>query len=114
MSFITSKSSGIVILYRWRVDPFLEDSFIESWSRIARLLKSERGSLGSRLHRASDGLWYSYAQWPSERDRLKAFAAGSVDPEASECMDRAIVERFPEILLESVADFLAPALGSGT
>ena len=32
-------------------------------------LRVTGGSLGSRLHRGSDGIWYGYAQWPSEETR---------------------------------------------
>jgi heme-degrading monooxygenase HmoA len=102
---------AFIVLYRWRLRPGLEDSFIEAWSRVTDLLKNERGSLGSRLHRGSDGLWYSYAQWPTAESREKAFALGSVDSEAGAAMDAAILERLPEIILEPVSDFL---VGLGT
>jgi hypothetical protein len=91
----------------------MESSFIEAWSRLSELLRSERGSLGSRLHCGSDGLWYSYAQWPSAQARKDAFAIGTVDPVASEQMEQAIAERYPEVVLESVADFLVASGCSG-
>ncbi|GGA13575.1 hypothetical protein GCM10011408_38790 [Dyella caseinilytica] len=92
----------------------MESSFIEAWARLSDLLRSERGSLGSRLHCGSDGLWYSYAQWPSEQARKDAFSAGSVDPVASVQMERAIAEKYPEITLEPVADFLVAPAHNGT
>ena len=112
----TSKSSGpgFAVLYRWRVHPGAEDVFIQAWSRISELLLSERGSLGSRLHRGPEGIWYSYAQWPSSQARDDAFALDSVDPKASEQMAQAIAERLPEMILESVADFMQPIVKSGT
>ena len=103
-----SKGHAIVVLYRWRLHPGSESSFIEAWSRVSQLLRSERGSQGSRLHKASDGLWYSYAQWPSAQARQNAFALGPVDVQATEAMERAIAERFPEIILEPVADLMVP------
>ena len=99
-------SSIFIVLYRWRLHPGMESSFIAAWSRVTELLRAERGSLGSRLHQGSDGLWYSYAQWPSAKAREDAFTPGSVDPSAAAAMEAAIAERFPEIALESVADFL--------
>ena len=99
---------GFVVLYRWRLKPGSEDSFIAAWSRVSGLLRSERGSLGSRLHRGADGIWYSYAQWPSSQARDDAFSLGSVDQQASEQMAQAIVERLPEVVLEPIADFLLP------
>jgi hypothetical protein len=96
---------GLVVLYRWRLHAGQETSFIDAWSRITVLLRSRCGSLGSRLHRGSDGLWYGYAQWPSEAARQIAFAQ-SIDPAASAQMRSAIAESLPEVLLEPVADFL--------
>lgn len=107
-----SSTSGFAVLYRWRLHPGLEDSFAEAWYRVSERLRSERGSLGSRLHRGADGLWYSYAQWPNAQARDDAFSLGAVDPQASEQMSRAIAERLPEVVLEPVADLLLP-MGSG-
>lgn len=96
---------GFVVLYRWRLHPGSEEAFVQGWSRVSELLLS-RGSLGSRLHRCSDGLWYSYAQWPNAKSREEAFALGTVDDKASAQMRSAIAERLPEIILDPVADFL--------
>jgi hypothetical protein len=84
----------------------MEESFVAAWSRVTELLRTERGSLGSRLHKGNDGLWYSYAQWPSAKAREEAFALGPSDSSAVAAMEAAIIERFPEVTLESVADFL--------
>ncbi len=103
---------AFIVLYRWRLRPGTEAVFAAAWSRVSELLKSERGSLGSRLHRGSDGLWYSYAQWPTAESRTKAFHIGPVDSEAGAAMDAAIAERLPEIFLEPVSDFLSPLAAS--
>ncbi len=97
---------GFVVLYRWRLHEGADESFVKAWSRVSDLLLTERGSLGSRLHRGSDGIWYSYAQWPSAEAREKAFAQGPVDPEARRQMVEAIAESLPELILESVSDFM--------
>src|SRR5690349_12541356 len=65
---------GFAVLYKWRLHPGSEESFVQAWSRMTDRLRSERGSLGSRLHRGADGFWYSYAQWPSAKARDDAFA----------------------------------------
>lgn len=103
---MTKQTPGFAVLYRWRLHAGMEDAFIAAWSRITVLLLEQHGSLGSRLHRAADGLWYSYAQWPSAEARAAAFASGSLDTEAEEGMRAAIAERFPELVLEPVADFM--------
>lgn len=94
------------VLYRWRLHEGSESAFTEAWSTVSRLLLQERGSLGSRLHRAADGSYYSYAQWPSAEARDRAFEQGPVDAAALEIMRAAIAERYPEVVLEPVADFL--------
>lgn len=96
---------GFVVLYRWRLHPGSEPSFVAAWSRITDLLRSEAGSLGSRLHKGDDGLWYAYAQWPDDATRQRAFAL-DVAPAASARMRAAIAESFPEVVLESVSDYL--------
>ncbi len=110
---------GLVVLYRWRLHPGAEASFTAAWSGVPQLLR-ERGSLGARLHRGADGVWYSYAQWPGADVRAAAFAAGPLDAAAAEQMHAAIAERFPELLLEPVVDMLraadelgAPTAGAG-
>jgi heme-degrading monooxygenase HmoA len=97
---------GFVVLYRWRLHAGKEAQFIEAWSRVSDLLLRQRGSLGSRLHKGSDGLWYSYAQWPSAEAREDAFSRPSVDAEAGQRMRDAIDQSLPEVVLESIADFM--------
>ncbi|HJR72257.1 MAG TPA: antibiotic biosynthesis monooxygenase [Luteimonas sp.] len=94
-------------LYRWRVKPGMEAYFVEAWTRRTDALLARGGSLGSRLHRGDDGLWYGYAVWPSAEARLRAFATPMPDTGLS--MDEAIAERLPEIRLEPVADRLVAA-----
>lgn len=100
------KGPGFAVLYRWRLHPEKESQFIEAWSQVSEKLLLERGSLGSRLHKGNDGLWYSYAQWPSAAVRKKAFSLPSVDTDALAGMQDAVAESLPEIILESVSDFM--------
>lgn len=107
-----SSPDNFVVLYRWRLHPASENTFIEGWSRLTELLR-QRGSLGSRLHRGSDGVWYSYAQWPSAKARDDAFALGPLDEAATAKIKSAIDERLPEITLDPVADYLDPLKDDG-
>lgn len=100
--------SPFCALYRWRLHPGTEATFVEAWSRVTQLLRAERGSLGSRLHRGPDAIWYSYTQWPSAEAKAEGLARPSVDPEAWERMRSCIAQSLPEVILEPVADFLAP------
>jgi hypothetical protein len=51
-----------IVLYRWQVKPEKEEQFIEAWSEIIVFYRESFASLGSRLHRGGDGLFYAYAQ----------------------------------------------------
>lgn len=95
-------------IYRWRLHPGSEDAFVQAWSRVTELLLSERGSLGSRLHRGPDDIWYSYTQWPSAAAKAEGLSRPSVDPEAWQQLRDAIAETLSELILEPVADFLVP------
>ena len=94
-----------VVLYRWRVKPYLERQFVAAWSEITSYYREHCGSLGSRLHRGSDGIFYSYAQWKCATDRDVAFA-NKTNSDGGERMREAIEESFPEIVLETVADYV--------
>lgn len=100
------RTIGFAVLYRWRLRAGKEAQFREAWGRVTQLLIRDRGALGSRLHRADDGTWYAYAQWPSREARDEAFAAGPVDAEASRLMREAEAEVFPAVLLDPVEDHL--------
>ena len=96
-----------IVLYRWRIRPRMEKQFIENWSIITDFYRRNYDSLGSRLHRGNDGLFYSYAQWQTAEHRENAFAADlSVLSDAGTKMRESIEESFPEIVLEKVADYL--------
>ena len=53
------------IVYKFNVSASNEESFISAWKSVTENIYKERGSLGSRLHKDSDGNFIAYAQWPS-------------------------------------------------
>ncbi|KRA16383.1 antibiotic biosynthesis monooxygenase [Lysobacter sp. Root604] len=110
---MSNDNPAFCAIYRWRLHPGTEQTFVEAWSRVTDLLLRERGSLGSRLHRGPDELWYSYTQWPSATARAEGLALPSVDAEAWDRMRACIAEGLPELILEPVADFLAPLRQGG-
>ena len=95
----------LIILYRWRIKPEKEAQFIEAWSEITAHFRENYGSLGSRLHRGDDGIFYAYAQWKSAEQRENAFADSSKS-QAGMRMREAVEERFPEVRLEILSDYL--------
>lgn len=54
------------IYFRWKVASGHERDFELAWLELTELIRDERGGLGSRLHRCTDGHYFAYAQWPSE------------------------------------------------
>jgi len=94
----------IAILYRWRLKQGGEDSFREGWRRLTRAFK-ERGSLGSRLHRATDGTWVAYARWPDLATRDVAMAR-MPDEEAVRLMEESVEATEPVLVMQIVDDLL--------
>ena len=94
-----------IVLYRWRIKPEKEAQFIKSWSEITDYFLKNWDSLGSRLHRGNDGLFYAYAQWKSADAREYAFA-NAIKLAAGELMKDAIDESLEPIMLENLSDFL--------
>ncbi len=94
-----------VVLYRWRVNPELEDQFIESWSAITDYFVQHFDSLGSRLHRGDDGIWYAYAQWNTAEQRENAFLNAEIQASRVK-MREAVAETLAETILDVQADFL--------
>lgn len=94
-----------IALYRWRIKRGMEQQFIDAWSEVTAYIRENFDSLGSRLHKSDDGLFYSYAQWKSAEQRADAFAV-MPDLEARQRMREAIEESLPEIILENLSDYM--------
>ena len=100
---------AFTIIYRWRLHPDKEQQFQEVWSRNTPLIIEKCGGLGSRLHKAEDGTWLAYAQWPDKETWERSYSVPYWDTEGAKIMEEAIIERLPRILLSPVSDFLVPA-----
>jgi hypothetical protein len=94
-----------IALYRWRIKKGMEQQFINAWSEVTAYFRENCNSLGSRLHRDNEGLFYGYAQWKTSQARDRAF---DVLPDLSgrQQMREAIEESLPEIVLETLSDYL--------
>lgn len=100
---------GFVVIYRWRVHADKEKQFQEIWSRNTPKIVERCGGMGSRLHKAEDGTWLAYAQWPDRATWERSYSVADFELEGKETMKQAIIETLPRILLEPVADFLVKA-----
>ncbi|MFC3285893.1 antibiotic biosynthesis monooxygenase family protein [Litchfieldella rifensis] len=54
----------LAIILEFDVIPGKEEAFREAWEETTKYIHTNFGSLGSRLHRAEDGKFIAYAQWP--------------------------------------------------
>jgi len=96
------------VLYRWKLIPGREDEFRAAWSEGTRLIHKKCASYGARLHKAEDGLYWSYARWPSEEVRQTCWEAHDFgEIECFQIMRDCIEERLPEVVLTLTDDALA-------
>ena len=82
------KPELLTVLYRWKLKAGGEPIFREGWREMTESIYRTRGSLGSRLHRAEDGTWLGYAQWPSEEKWRKSQESGSANEAAGRKMNQ--------------------------
>ena len=102
-----------IALYRWAVREGQEERFREGWRRLTEEIHARRGSRGSRLHRAEDGTWVAYAQWPDRQTWESARGVEAADGEALEMMRGSIEVSHPPVLMEVSDDLLRPG-GAGS
>ena len=70
------------VIYQFDVIEGQEADFIKYWTIMTHLIRTYEGGLGSRLHKAEDGKYLAYAQWP---DRVTWENAGEhLPPEAED------------------------------
>ena len=103
----------LIVIYRWRLKEGYEDVFRQGWCEMSESIYRTRGSLGSRLHRAEDGTWVAYAQWPDEKTWREAREAGSANEAASQKMRDGSMELLSEERLYLVDDLLRAAPHDG-
>jgi hypothetical protein len=102
------KAEGLfTAIYRWRLKPGKEDDFRKGWAGLTRLIYERLGSFGSRLHKAEDGTWYAYAQWPSKELWSQVDLSDESAKHYRKLMRDAVEEDFPDILLTVTDDLLA-------
>lgn len=99
-----------IALYRWKVKEGHEKAFLEGWHRRTEEIYRQCGSLGSRLHRAEDGVWVAYAQWPDRRTYDAAQSIPVIDVEARTMFRESVEESYPDIYMNIVDDLLQEEL----
>ena len=98
------------VLYRWRLKPRRDAEFREAWAEGTRRIHESCGSHGASLHQDEDGIYWSYALWPSEEARKACFQDHDwFSQDCFKTMQDCIEERFEEVRLDVVKDELRPA-----
>ena len=100
---------GFCVVYRWKLVRGKERKFQDAWETLTREIRAHAGGLGSRLHRAADGTWLAYAQWPDRATWERADVSTAAAKAAMQATAEAVAERMEPILLDPVADLLVPA-----
>jgi hypothetical protein len=100
---------GFAVIYRWKVAESQVEQFKGAWEIVTKEIRDHEGGLGSRLHKASDGTWIAYAQWPNREKWKSANVTTEEGKRALEILTQAVEERLPPILLDPVADYLVHA-----
>ena len=96
------------VLYRWRLKPGTEETFRAAWVEGTQRIHKQCASYGARLHADADGVFWSYARWPSEAVRKACFAKHDFfSMDCFRTMQACIEERFPETVLQLTDDELA-------
>lgn len=95
-----------IALYRWKLKDGFEERFREGWHRRTVEIYEHCGSLGSRLHRAEDGTWVGYAQWPDKATWESMGSIPSIDAEARSMMRNSIEHSFPDVYMTVIDDLL--------
>lgn len=96
-----------IAVYRWTVKKGLEDSFVEAWHRGTVSITQIYKSYGSRMHRAENGDFIGYAQWPDRAAWEKAEKAGfRHDEKAAAKAFYDAIESSDTLLLMDVVDDL--------
>ena len=95
-----------IAIYRWKLKPGKEEQFRAAWSKVTLAIRENCGSLGSRLHKAEDGTWAAYAQWPSKELWQEDRTLDAETNIARQKMREAVEEKLPGFHLTVSDDFL--------
>ncbi|MBQ1783170.1 MAG: antibiotic biosynthesis monooxygenase [Gammaproteobacteria bacterium] len=95
-----------MVINRWELLDGHEAQFQEGWSEIIQRNLLHYGGLGSRLHQADDGSWYSYSLWLSREHWEAAHQLNDSDQEARQKIIHSVKRHFPPVPLTPVLEHL--------
>ncbi|MAZ44894.1 MAG: hypothetical protein CMF48_06955 [Legionellales bacterium] len=107
------------VIYRFKLKPTQEKQYIKCWNEIANYFSTERGAVGSCLHKGEDGLWVAYSRWPDRQTRDASWPIGeginqSLPPHIQDAIQYMVeikehnssLQQYDEICLDVVEDKL--------
>lgn len=94
------------VIYRWRIHPGKEAQFQKAWAEVTELIRTDRGGLGSRLHRCDDGTFLAYAQWPSREAWEKSSRTPLPESRAVTSLKEAVASSEPPIPMMMIEDLI--------
>jgi len=95
-------------LYSWKVKEGMEKKFVEDWKYLTDIIYRCHGSLGARLHKGHDGIYYAYAAWPSREASDEFWQNYLLNEEVKQKkLWQGCVEKiFPDLTMECISDLL--------
>ena len=98
------------VIYKFNVKQGCEKTFQEAWAERTKEIAAQLGGWGSRLHRADDGGWVAYAQWPNREAWEAANRSTGPDSDAKRAVAEATDSVETLFCLDVVEDLLAVRL----
>lgn len=103
------------VIYTFEVKESKQLQFEKAWQDMTELIYKFEGSLGSRLHKASESKYIAYAQWPDKETWKKS--GDALPEEANEVRKRmrdSCVDISTTFELEMVSDLLRKEINKKT
>ena len=57
------------VIYRGYIHPGHENEYKKLWKQVATYFIKNRGAIGSRLHKTTEGEYLAYSMWPDKKTR---------------------------------------------
>ena len=102
------------VIYRGSIHPELEQKYLALWRQLTEYSISNRGAVGSCLHKTEQGEYIAYTRWPDKQTRDDCWGSGAnldADPEIvlaieefKKCVDR--TKPFEGISMNMAQDLL--------
>ena len=94
------------IIYKWKVTQGKEKEFERLWRESTLIIMKEYNSLGSSLHKTTDGYYMAYARWPKLTMWNKMMKEYDSTEEINDFWEKYVREVQDPIILQLIDDKL--------